>query len=932
MLAVNAVLFLFLIAHAQSPGGWVAGRVRDAKDSRPLEGVRVSVSRPDGREYVGTSTDSSGSYRILAVPPGGYQISFAAVGYRTLTVAGVAVQSERASFVDLAMEESGADGNGHAEVRWKGRPVNEWGTAYGTVFDRPRLDNLPSPRNIWALLENQEPSSVANRVDEGGMATGTIGLVGVHGGSSWTQNDYRLDGIDVTDPHDTGKPLLYPTFGGLQEFQVSTADHPSERPVPGASSNLTTREGTSEFHFQGEAYYLGRPFQSSNLTKGLRDFGFTTTPHFKEFGEGEFDLGGPIPAGRDWSFFASFGLQHLSTVLPGFSDVPTRSVSSGLLRVDGVLGPQDRLSFMATGQVVRNSNLGAGGGVAPSATLRGNDRFEVGQVHWIHRIDSESVWELGFGYSHASPSETFQAGVPGPDRMQLFTGETSGAAPFASAASRSRISLAGTGQTSLHVPANLRHLLSFGFEVEDSRDTESLSVFDGTQLLFFPENVPSEVVEYNTPSLAKQRLREASFFVQDHLRIWDRIFIHFGLTLDSSIASLPSQGAPPGAFAAARQFGGTGSVVSWTTISPRFGVAIPLSRSGVTRVLASFARYYNILPAQYAEFANPDSLGGRVFTWADRNGDGQFQAGEEGTLLRVFGGPFSSVDPKLRRPYTNEWTIGLDQSFFHRFDASLRLIRRDAKQPINRVNVGIPASAYTPVKIVDPGDDFKQGTGDDQNLIVYNQDPRTLGQDRFLLTNPPGLNANYEGLEAVIRAGLFRDWGMSLSFSAFMAKGTTNPGNSEFQNDPGVIGSLFDDPNNLLNARGRVYFDRAYVGKIVAYGKAPFGFHLGSVISYYDGLPFGRELIVTGLNQGPIFIMAKPRFYRTQFNLTFDQRISRDFLIGSHKITFLADAFNLLNVNKNLMEEALSGPLFPLRVPLAVENPRVIRFGIKFGF
>ncbi|HWX41864.1 MAG TPA: carboxypeptidase-like regulatory domain-containing protein, partial [Blastocatellia bacterium] len=398
MLAVNAVLFLFLIAHAQSPGGWVAGRVRDAKDSRPLEGVRVSVSRPDGREYVGTSTDSSGSYRILAVPPGGYQISFAAVGYRTLTVAGVAVQSERASFVDLAMEESGADGNGHAEVRWKGRPVNEWGTAYGTVFDRPRLDNLPSPRNIWALLENQEPSSVANRVDEGGMATGTIGLVGVHGGSSWTQNDYRLDGIDVTDPHDTGKPLLYPTFGGLQEFQVSTADHPSERPVPGASSNLTTREGTSEFHFQGEAYYLGRPFQSSNLTKGLRDFGFTTTPHFKEFGEGEFDLGGPIPAGRDWSFFASFGLQHLSTVLPGFSDVPTRSVSSGLLRVDGVLGPQDRLSFMATGQVVRNSNLGAGGGVAPSATLRGNDRFEVGQVHWIHRIDSESVWELGFGY------------------------------------------------------------------------------------------------------------------------------------------------------------------------------------------------------------------------------------------------------------------------------------------------------------------------------------------------------------------------------------------------------------------------------------------------------------------------------------------------------------------------------------------------------
>jgi hypothetical protein len=396
---------------------------------------------------------------------------------------------------------------------------------------------------------------------------------------------------------------------------------------------------------------------------------------------------------------------------------------------------------------------------------------------------------------------------------------------------------------------------------------------------------------------------------------------------------LPSQAAPAGVFVSARQFPGTGAVVSWTTVSPRLGVAIPLSRhSAGTRVLAGFARYYNILPSQYAEFANPDSLGGRVFTWVDKNADRQFQAGEEGTLLRVFGGPYSSVEPGLRRPYTNEWTIGLDHIFLRRFDASLRLIRRDAKQLINRVNVGIPASAYTPVRIVDPGDDFQFGNGDDQNLTVYNQDPRTLGQDRFLLTNPRGLNANYEGLEAAIRAGLFRDWGLSLSFSAFMAKGTTNPGNSEFQNDPGVIGALFDDPNNALNARGRVFFDRAYVGKIVAYGRAPFGFHLGSVITYYDGLPFGRELVVTGLNQGPIFIMAKPRFYRTQFNLTFDQRISRDFAIGSHRLSFMVDAFNLLNVNKNLLEQSLSGPMFPLRVPLAVENPRVIRFGIRFGF
>jgi hypothetical protein len=419
--------------------------------------------------------------------------------------------------------------------------------------------------------------------------------------------------------------------------------------------------------------------------------------------------------------------------------------------------------------------------------------------------------------------------------------------------------------------------------------------------------------------------------VQDHVQLSDWLFIHIGLTLDRSVASLPSQTTAAGVFAPAHRVG-SADVVSWTTLGPQFGVVLPVFRSSSnTRLLASFSRYFNMLPASYAGFANPGGLSGRVFTWADRNQDGHFKPGEEGTLLRVFGGPFSSVDRKLRRPYTDEWTIGLDRSFFHRFDSSLRLIRRDAKRLINRVNIGIPASAYTPVKFHDPGDDFISGNGDDQNLILFNQDPRTLGQDRFLLTNPPGLNATYDGLEAVIRAGLFRDWGLSLSFSAFKAKGTTNPGNSELQNDPGVIGNLFDDPNNALNARGRVFFDRAYVGKIAAYGRAPFGFHIGSVIAYYDGLPFGRELIVTGLNQGPILIMAKPRNYRTQFNLTFDQRISRDFQIGRYRLSFLVDAFNLLNVNKNLMEQSLSGPLFPLRVPLAVENPRVIRFGLRLS-
>src|SRR5262249_54036084 len=130
----------------------------------------------------------------------------------------------------------------------------------------------------------------------------------------------------------------------------------------------------------------------------------------------------------------------------------------------------------------------------------------------------------------------------------------------------------------------------------------------------------------------------------------------------------------------------------------------------------------------------------------------------------------------------------------------------------------------------------------------------------------------------------------------------------------------------------RLFFDRAYVAKVAAYEEALLGFRLGSVVSYFDGLPFGRKLIITGFNQGPFFVMATTRAEsgccRTQYNLTFDQRISRDF----GRVSMMLDVFNLLNLNKNLREVDITGPLFPQRKPLDVENPRAFRIGAKFMF
>src|SRR5215467_4098482 len=151
-------------------------------------------------------------------------------------------------------------------------------------FDQQSINDFPIARNVWSLLQTQHIASVPDRIDEGGFQTGTIQLMGVHGGT-WTQNGYRWDGINITNPYEPGKPLTYPLFGMLQELHANTVFHSAEVSSPGADFEMTSRRGDKAFHGDGQVYYLGQPFQSSNLDSRLRTFGFTTTPHFKQFPE-----------------------------------------------------------------------------------------------------------------------------------------------------------------------------------------------------------------------------------------------------------------------------------------------------------------------------------------------------------------------------------------------------------------------------------------------------------------------------------------------------------------------------------------------------------------------------------------------------------------------------------------------------------------------
>ena len=165
---------------------------------------------------------------------------------------------------------------------------------------------------------------------------------------------------------------------------------------------------------------------------------------------------------------------------------------------------------------------------------------------------------------------------------------------------------------------------------------------------------------------------------------------------------------------------------------------------------------------------------------------------------------------------------------------------------------------------------------------------------------------------------------------------STSPGNSVLENDWGFVGALGADPNTLVLASSRTYFDRAFVGKATGYYRAPGRIQLSAVVKYYDGLPFGRMLFVDGFNQGPFFVRATPRAhpggFQTQFNMTVDARVAREFALRRGTLSGYLDVSNIQNLNKNTLEADLTGPTFQSRVPLAIQAPRAARLGIEWKF
>jgi hypothetical protein len=115
------------------------------------------------------------------------------------------------------------------------------------------------------------------------------------------------------------------------------------------------------------------------------------------------------------------------------------------------------------------------------------------------------------------------------------------------------------------------------------------------------------------------------------------------------------------------------------------------------------------------------------------------------------------------------------------------------------------------------------------------------------------------------------------------------------------------------------------------------GIEVASLANYMDGLVFARQLLVTGLSQGPFLVATTVRGSpeggdRSQYVINWNLGLSRQFVLPIGRIAASAEIFNVTNAAHRLQEDDLSGPSFNLRLPVAIQPPRFVRFGFRYEF
>jgi hypothetical protein len=253
LLAIAAAFIVSVspvLAQTSSTGA-LTGTVTDPSGAIIAGASVAAVDTGTGAER-DTTTNSNGSYKFALLPPGTYNVKFAASGFKTVEVPAIRVNVTETAVLNRRME-IGARAT-QVTVEASAAMMQTENATNGALVSGSEIQSLPLVTRNYTQILSLSPGVVTNVSDAAAVGNGTQDVNA--NGARVNQNNYSMDGASIVG-YGSGNGAQVGNFPGIpipnpeaiQEFKVQTSQFDaSYGRNPGANVDVVTKGGSNHFH------------------------------------------------------------------------------------------------------------------------------------------------------------------------------------------------------------------------------------------------------------------------------------------------------------------------------------------------------------------------------------------------------------------------------------------------------------------------------------------------------------------------------------------------------------------------------------------------------------------------------------------------------------------------------------------------------------
>jgi len=322
-LAVLALTIWVEPAHAQLLQGSITGNVTDASQAA-VAGAKVVATEQQTNFTRDTTTNESGIYNLLTMPPGTYNVVVTAPSFQTSTVTGVRVAPEQVTRTNMTLTIGQLSQN--IEVTAEANTLQTDRADIRDDVTIRSLQNVPVPigrnyQNLFVTLPGVSPPQNSNSF----TANSNRGLTfSVSGGAQGT-NSIRVDGTGTFNMTALAVAQFVPGLEAIENVSVSGNSFDAEQGAGGGAVNITIKSGTNAIHGVLFEDHTNQHLQAYPWPADRRQ----SNPKYinNQYGGA---IGGPIKKDKLF-YFVSYEGTGLVQAAPFLTQVPTAAMRAGNL-------------------------------------------------------------------------------------------------------------------------------------------------------------------------------------------------------------------------------------------------------------------------------------------------------------------------------------------------------------------------------------------------------------------------------------------------------------------------------------------------------------------------------------------------------------------------------------------------------------------------